>query len=208
MAVMPRLLGISPGDHGCGRTLSWIIQGAVDGGLRGLVLRDPHLSTVAYVELARRLSPLLGPGLILHGSHPEAVHIANRAGWGLHMPASMEWAGVRAQVKGWLGASCHNADELARAVEAGVDYAMVSPIFPPISKPGETRQTLGIKGLEELMGGVEIPIFALGGVDASNVRSLIEVGVHGVGSMGFLFPGDADADVAADSAAHLTALLG
>ena len=43
VAMIPRVLGISPGDRGCGRTLTWLLQGAVDGGLQALILREPHL---------------------------------------------------------------------------------------------------------------------------------------------------------------------
>jgi len=209
MAVMPRLLGISPGDHGCGRTLTWIVQGAVEGGLRGLILREPHLSTAAYVELARRLSPLLGPGLILHASHPDAVHIAGRAGWGLHMPSTMDdWSKVRSEIKGWLGASCHSAEELSRALDAGVDYVTISPVFPPFSKPMDERRALGVEALERMIEGIELPVFAVGGVNAENLSSVTGAGAYGVGSMGFIFSGEADADAASDSAAQLTALLG
>ena len=208
MALMPKLLGISPGDHGCGRTLTWIIQGAVDGGLRALILREPHLSEAAYVELARRLSPLLGPGLILHASHPKAAHIAGRAGWGLHLPSTAEWNGVRDQVKGWLGASCHNAEDLERAVEAGVDYVTLSPVFTPFSKPADIRPNLGLDGLEDLANAIDVPVFALGGIDAENMPGVVQTGVHGVGSMGFLFPNDADADVSTENATALTGLLG
>jgi thiamine-phosphate pyrophosphorylase len=208
MAIMPRLLGISPGDHGCGRTLTWIVQGAVDGGLRALILREPHLSEAAYVELARRLSPLLGPGLILHASHPKAVHIASRAGWGLHMPSTADWSGVRSQLGGWLGASCHNADDLARAVDAGCDYVTLSPVFTPFSKPSDVRPCLGLEGLDELACSIDIPVFALGGIDAENMPGVMQTGVHGVGSMGFLFPNDADADVSTENAAVLAGLLG
>lgn len=208
MAVIPKLLGISPGDHGCGRTLTWIVQGAVDGGLRALILREPHLSEAAYVELARRLSPLLGPGLILHGSHPNAAHLAGRAGWGLHLPAQADWTGVRTQIKGLLGASCHNADELAAAVDAGVDYATISPVFTPISKPADVRPSLGLEELEGLANSVGIPVFALGGMNPENTRSVLQSGAHGVASMGFLFPPDADADVSTENASILTKLLG
>ena len=34
MTSIPTFIGVSPGDHGCGRTLTWLIQGAVDGGIK------------------------------------------------------------------------------------------------------------------------------------------------------------------------------
>ncbi len=207
MAMMPRLLGISPGDHGCGRTLTWIVQGAVQGGLRGLILREPHLSKTAYVELARRLSPLLGPGLVLHGSHGDSVRIAARAGWGLHMPASMEWEGIREQTKGWLGASCHTAEDIQDAIAAQVDYITLGPVFAPMSKHNDEQRCIGLDDLRDLIEGVELPIFAVGGINRENVERIVQLDVYGVGSMGFLFPPQADADLSNECTTALLSVL-
>jgi thiamine-phosphate pyrophosphorylase len=124
------------------------------------------------------------------------------------MPSTADWSGVRSQLGGWLGASCHNADDLARAVDAGCDYVTLSPVFTPLSKPSDVRPCLGLEGLEELACSVDIPVFALGGIDAENMPGVVQAGVHGVGSMGFLFPNDADADVSIKNAAALAGLLG
>ena len=208
MAVMPKLLGISPGDHGCGRTLTWIVQGAVQGGLRGLILREPHLSKTAYVELARRLSPLLGPGLVLHGSHEDSVQIAARSGWGLHMPASMEWRGIREQTRGWLGASCHTAEDIQNAIAARVDYVTLGPIFEPLSKHQDEQRCIGLEELHDLTQGIDLPIFAVGGINSENVERIAHLNVYGVGSMGFLFPPEADADTSTECTAALLSVLG
>ena len=205
MAVIPNLIGISPGDHGCGRTLSWLIQGAVNGGLEAIILREPHLSRAAYVELARRLSPLFGQGLLLHASHDDALEIAERSGWGIHLPASIEWAGVRPRVSGLLGMSCHTVDDLKRAEDAGADYATFSPVFGPLSKPNDRRPTLGPQGIDDAIDQTAIPIIAVGGITTDTADQLGRTRCHGIGSMGHLFPDDADADLTQERASSLLA---
>ncbi len=207
MAVIPRVLGFSPGDHGCGRTLTWLVQGAVDGGLSALVLREPHLSKPAYVELARRLSPLFGQGLILHASHSDALDVAEASGWGLHLPSNSDIQAARARVRGLLGVSCHSTEALKEASAAGADYATLSPVFTPVSKPSDRRTTLSLEGLTSALDGVEIPVFALGGITAENAGPLADTDIHGIASLGYLFPAEADADLCATNAAALCMIM-
>ena len=207
MAMIPSVLGISPGDHGCGRTLTWLLQGAVDGGLRALVLREPHLSKSAYVELARRISPLFGAGLILHASHNDALDVAESSGWGLHLPATHDIAAARARVKGLLGVSCHNAEELRSAADSGADYATLSPVHTPLSKPSDVRPVLERAGLTKALEDLDLPVFALGGITGETAPALVGTDIHGLASMGYLFPDDADADVCATNAATLCMIM-
>jgi thiamine monophosphate synthase len=207
MAVIPPVLGISPGDHGCGRTLTWLVQGSVDGGLKALILRESHLSKAAYVELARRLSPLLGSGLILHASHGDALSIAEASGWGLHLPGAVPWEGARSRVRGLLGASCHTIADLHKAVEVGADYATMSPVFAPLSKPSDVRTPLGIDGLQEAISSAPLPVFALGGITDISAPEVAKTDVYGVASMSYLFPSESDADITAAHAANLSTIM-
>lgn len=195
MKSIPTFIGVSPGDHGCGRTLTWLIQGAVDGGMSSLILREPHLSRAAYVELARRVSPLLGPGLILHASHPDALELAQRSGWGLHLPVSVSWAGVRPGVSGLLGMSCHSMEDLKRAKDLGADYATLSPIFGPPSNLKNSRKTVGVDGLASACAAISLPVIAMGGMTRETAAQVASTGCHGFGAMGHVFPEEADADL-------------
>ncbi|MAY81144.1 MAG: hypothetical protein CL930_10225 [Deltaproteobacteria bacterium] len=207
MAIIPTVLGISPGDHGCDRTLSWLARGSHTGGLKALVLREPHLPKPAYVELARRLSPLFGGGLILHSANDGALEVAKSSGWGLHMTSDADWKMARPSVSGLLGVSCHTPDDLKRAADAGADYATVSPVFSPFSKVSDTRPPLGPETLAEWINEADLPVLALGGIDSENASLTIESGVHGVASIGYLFPENADADDCAERAAKLVASI-
>ncbi len=207
MTTLPPLLGISPGDQGCGRTLTWLIQGAVDGGLQALVLREPHLSRAAYVELARRVSPLLRQGLILHDSHVDARGIASASGWGLHLIRASDVRAVRPHVRGWLGVTCYGREELEQATADGADYALIGPVFGDEASEGEGRPTLGLEGLRGVLGEGVLPAFAVGGICGETAPLLLDTDVAGLAASTFLFPDDADADTCALNAATLCAIM-
>jgi len=188
LALIPRLIGISPGVDGHPRDLISLVESATRGGMDGLILREPDMPERALVTLARRLSPLLGPGLILHARHPAGLKIASVAGWGLHLSESADLPTARAQVQGLLGVSCHTPKELYQAQAAGCDYAFLSPIYTPHSKPDDPRPTLGAAGFRKAILGLKIPVFALGGVTPSGASSCRNAGAYGVATIGGLFP--------------------
>lgn len=75
-----------------------------------------------------------------------------------------------------VGASCHDGSGLHAAAEAGADFATLSPFHgvpgkgAPLS-PGQARAC---------MDATTLPVFALGGIDASGARDAIALGAAGV----------------------------
>jgi thiamine monophosphate synthase len=78
-----------------------------------------------------------------------------------------------------LGASCHDAEELALA--RACDWVLVSPVFATKSKRG--ARSLGVTGLAALAAVTRAPVYALGGVDVDNARQCFEQGVAGVAAI-------------------------
>lgn len=78
-----------------------------------------------------------------------------------------------------LGVSLHG-DEVA---PPDADWAFVSPVFPTNSKPGAAPM-----GLERFKLSCDrnrtVPVFALGGIDASNAKSCVDAGAWGVAVRG------------------------
>jgi thiamine-phosphate diphosphorylase len=73
-----------------------------------------------------------------------------------------------------IGVSTNSAVE-ARAAEArGADYVAVGAIFSTASK-GNTRPA-DLERLSQVKAAVRVPVVAIGGIDASNIRSVIEAG--------------------------------
>ena len=137
MALIPRVIGISPGADGTPRDIQTFAEAASRGGMDGLILRETQLTERQLVSLARQLAPWLGAGLILHARHPASVEIAAAAGWGLHLPSDLDPTRLRDQIRGPLGMSCPSLEALLAAATAGCDYALLSPTFPPCSKLGK-----------------------------------------------------------------------
>lgn len=78
-----------------------------------------------------------------------------------------------------IGVSLHG-DEVA---PEGADWATVAPVFATASKPG--AEPLGLDGLaRSVRRNASVPVFALGGVDASNVAACRAAGAYGVAVRG------------------------
>jgi len=205
--MIPRLLAITPGRGGDGHELIWQVGAMVAAGLRGLILREPGIEERPYVTLARALSHELGPGLVLHARNPTALHLAEIGAFGLHCPAGWDLREARRRVRGLLGASCHDRAGLLAAQEAGCDYALLGPVFPPGSKPEDTRPTLGIEGFAQAVAGLEIPTLALGGMTPERAAAVAAAGAAGVAGIGGLFrPSGLPEDAAQAVRAFLLAL--
>jgi thiamine monophosphate synthase len=84
------------------------------------------------------------------------------------------------------GRSCHDAAELDRAFFEGCTYALLSPVFPPSSKPEDRRSPLGIE--EFLRWSAGRPVVALGGVDAGRAEALDRAGAWGIAAISAYFP--------------------
>lgn len=185
---LPPLLVLTDGSATNGRSVTEVVAAAVEGGARAVLLREKHLGTAERACLAAELRLLLAraDGLLLVASD------ASLPADGVHLAASDS---VPRGAPRRLGRSCHSAADVARAAGEGCSYATLSPIYPTASKPGY-GPPLGPGAL----AGHPIPVWALGGVTASNARACIEAGAAGVAVMGMVMR-------AADPAAAVTAIL-
>jgi thiamine-phosphate diphosphorylase len=146
-------------------------------------------------EVIRTAAPLrdlaAGTGALFVVNGDPALVTALEAD-GLHLPAgSGPIAGFRARVPDGvaIGASCHDAAELALA--AGADWVFLSPVFPTASKPG--ARGLGLDGFGTLARRARAPVYALGGVDAGNAADCLAAGAAGIAAIRALVdPGGRD----------------
>ena len=83
---------------------------------------------------------------------------------------------IRPWFDGWIGVSCHSEAALRSAERAGADYAVLSPLFGVPAKGGP----LGTALFEKLTAGVDMPVVALGGIDAQNASEARQAGAAGV----------------------------
>ena len=87
-----------------------------------------------------------------------------------------------------LAASCHDADELARAGALGVDFAVLSPVRATSSHPG--ARPIGWEGFAALVEPLDFPVFALGGLGPQDRAAAWAAGAQGVAAVRGLWRGE------------------
>lgn len=153
----------------------------LQGGLRLVQLREKTFAQTDYAALAQAVAErcrAFGAHLLINANQALAAQV----GAGLHLNSQqLAQLSVRPEVP-WLGASCHNAEELARAVALSCDLAVLSPVLPTESHPGEP--SLGWEAFADIVRGCPIPIFALGGQSAKTLDIARRHGAQGIAVKG------------------------
>ena len=76
-----------------------------------------------------------------------------------------------------LGASTHSLAEARMAVAGGADFVTFGPVWATPSKAG-MGEPVGVAALGEVVRGVSVPVFALGGVDVERTDECVAVGAR------------------------------
>jgi thiamine-phosphate pyrophosphorylase len=95
---------------------------------------------------------------------------------GVHLGQGDEGAEVARAAGLVLGRS---AATLGEALAADADYLGVGPIWETPSKR-DADPPIGLEGLREICEQVDVPVVAIGGIDASNAAECIRAGAVGV----------------------------
>ena len=172
------------------------VKAAVTGGgsaIGCVLLREQHpeaarlagvnpASDGEVLELASKLLPLCrehGAKLVIN----RRIDLAKRSGCdGVHLgkdgPTSDEARSALGD-GALIGYSAHSPEELHTLPRGRFDYALLSPIFNPLSKRS-SNAPLGLASLRRATEKSPVRIFALGGITPENARQCIESGAAGV----------------------------
>lgn len=112
------------------------------------------------------------------------VEVARELGIGVHLRAAQlrELRQRPLPDAQWVGASCHDADELERAATIGADFATLSPVCETASHP--EASPLGWNRFAELVRDAHLPVYALGGVGPADLDRARAAGAQGVAGIG------------------------
>lgn len=157
------------------------LERGLQGGLKLLQIRDKTLAPAQRAEFAGRTVALAHR----HGARVlvnDDAELANASGAdGLHLSSSQLLAAVSRPDLPWVAASCHNAQELARTAELGLDFAVLGPVAPTPSHPDTPG--LGWVRFAELVDDSPLPIYALGGMTPEHLAQAKASGAHGLALM-------------------------
>ena len=153
------------------------------GGADILQLRHKSLARGELLTLARKLREIASDSgaLFIVNDHVDIALLSDADG--VHLgPDDLSIASAR-RVAGdrlLIGASASSPDAARAAIENGADYLGSGPAF---ATPIKTeKQVIGPKGVAAIAAalGSGVPVFAIGGIDESNVADLVEEGVRRV----------------------------
>lgn len=176
--TLPPLLGITHAEALGVEAFLARLDAALADGLRLIQVRDKSLPDDARLRLARetvRRAHAAGARVLVNGS----LELARAAGAdGVHLDAA---AAAKLDARpdcAWVGASCHDAAELAQAAAIEADYALLSPVLPTLTHPG--APTLGWDAFAALAATSPIPVYGLGGLERGDLARAQSHGAHGV----------------------------
>ena len=164
------------------------LDSALARGLKLLQFREPTLdsadSAVVFDEVQARVRVADGT-LLVNSRH-------HRALWekadGVHLTAAdLAVLQQRPELK-WVAASVHSSVEIERAAELLVDFVTAGPVQITATHPN--HPPLGWDAFEVMISNSSVPVYALGGMRASDLATAMSHGAHGIASLSAVWNDD------------------
>lgn len=160
----------------------WVLEQALDGGVKAIQLREKDLDGKNLFDLARKVSALCrryNAELFINDRIDIALGV-EAAGVQLGK-ASLPIAAARALLgtARAIGYSAHSLAEARDAEREGADFILFGPVyFTPSKAPYGPPQ--GLTALKNIVEKIALPVYAIGGVNADNLAQSMNTGIHGV----------------------------
>lgn len=146
-----------------------------------LQLRDKRLPPPQRQQLAQAMAkqvPARGGLLVVNDDESLATAVGAS---GVHLSAPRLMETRQRPAFTWVGASCHNAEELAQAQRLQLDYAVFSPVKKTLTHVAAVP--IGWDGFIQMASRSSIPLYALGGMTLADMPTAIQHGAHGIAMM-------------------------
>jgi thiamine-phosphate pyrophosphorylase len=160
-----------------GRGNDEVLEGIIAGGARIVQLREKELAQQAFYEMAcsfRHMTEAAGLLLIIN----DRLDVALACGAdGVHLgqddlPVA---AARRIAPQLLIGVSTHGLDQALAAQAGGADYVNIGPIFATATKK-TGQHPLTPRAIREIAPRLTIPFTVMGGIDRTNIESVLEAG--------------------------------
>ncbi|MCK7482576.1 MAG: thiamine phosphate synthase [Candidatus Moduliflexus flocculans] len=151
------------------------IASSLQGGVQIVQLREKTANAKEFTDIAKKVRQLCSmyDALFIVNDRVDIAKIVQADGVHLgqddiDIHSAREILGNEAII----GISTHAPDQALKAVENGADYIGVGPVFETPTKPG--RQAVGIDYVKWASQNIEIPWFAIGGINIDNADEVVK----------------------------------
>ncbi|OUD36548.1 thiamine phosphate synthase [Flavobacterium sp. FPG59] len=169
------------------------IRKALDNGCEWIQLRFKNASTSELfdvAETAKILCDVFSAYLIINDN----LHLAQQLDAdGVHVGLTdMNVAAARTILgrEKIIGATANTFEDIQNHIENGCNYIGLGP-FQFTATKEKLSPILGVEGYHSIIEKmkakeIQIPIYAIGGIQLTNVESIMETGVHGIAVSGLI----------------------
>lgn len=165
-----------------GRDLLWVLERALEGGVKAVQLREKDLGgrdLFVLAEKTKRLCEQYQAALFINdridvalGVDAEGVHLGS---------ASMPVEAVRSLIGEGkrIGVSTHSLKEAVGAQQAGADFILFGPVYFTPSKAAYGKPK-GPARVKKIVEKISLPVYAIGGIKAGHIGELKKTGLQGI----------------------------
>jgi thiamine-phosphate pyrophosphorylase len=182
-----------------GRDLLWVLEQALDGGVKAIQLREKDLSGRDLFSLAEKVGKLCQ-------AYNAALFINDRIDVALAVDAagvqlsqtSLPVVTARALLgpQKLIGVSTHSLRENKEAEQAGADFVLFGPVYFTASKAAYGAPQ-GLPALKTIVDNISLPVYAIGGITPENIESTKKLGVRGVALISAIVSAESPKETAA-----------
>jgi thiamine-phosphate pyrophosphorylase len=157
--------------------LEWRVREAIAGGVDMIQLRAKDQSDRELLKLGRMLRRITrdGGAILIVNDRPDVAHAVDADGVHLgqdDLPVSAAQRILGADAI--IGVSTHDVQQVQQAVLDRASYIGVGPTFSSSTKA--FSQLAGLQFVKEATAMTTVPVFAIGGIAADNVRAVRSAG--------------------------------
>jgi len=167
------------------RPLIRTAQLARDSGVGIIQLRDKESPKSEIQKKAARLSELFRKSktIFIVNDYPDIAKIADSDG--VHLGQADFSIKTARRILGnnkIIGVSCHNITQAQKAQDEGADYIGIGPVFTTSTKPQD--KPISLKLIGDCQKKINVPFFALGGINRKNINQILSLGISNVAICG------------------------
>lgn len=157
------------------------LEQALQNGLRLVQIREPDMpepQRTAFASEATRMIQSYGGSALINGDEDLVMETGAD---GIHLPSRQLMASSQRPKFKMVGASCHSHDELAHAIDLGLDFAVVGPVNATTSH--DRQPGIGWEAFRNIAANSPLPVFAIGGLQENDRLAAWSNGAHGIAAI-------------------------
>ena len=153
------------------------VASALKGGVDILQLREKNMPANKIIELGKKIKLLCAEynTTFIINDRVDIAYVLEADG--VHLGQDDMDVDSARKILGHnaiIGISTHAPEQAKKAVEDGADYIGVGPVFTTPTKP--TTKSVGLEYVEWVSKNIDLPYFAIGGINLENIDEVISHG--------------------------------